>query len=185
MHDGDPAHIILHDLHLSRLGNMLAGARCIALCFPIQPHIQRTVKALSPSGLTMVCQDHLGITFSGKELIDPCHHRTSIMPHREQASTRRWRPLHLRLTEVAPHRFFYIVPIDGEIDLKLPGTLGKALGIVICQAPLPQIRRQGWMEMFSTIKVANRFRDVPQLKVDHTSLHVDMRITRLSLEVLR
>ena len=185
MHDGDPAHILCHDLHLSRLGNMLAGECCIARCFPIQPHIQRTVKALSPSGLTMVCQDRLGITFPGKELIDPCHHRTGIVPHRQQASTRRWRTLYLRLTEVTPHRFFYIVPIDGEIYLKLLGTLRKAPGIVICQTPLPQIRRQGWVEMFRMIKVANRFSNVPPLKVDHTSLHVDIRITWVSLEVLR
>ena len=77
---------------------MLAGVCYIALCFPIQPHIQRTVKVLSPSGMAMVCQDRLGITVPGKELIDLSQHLTGIVPHREQVSTRRWHTLQLRLT---------------------------------------------------------------------------------------
>jgi hypothetical protein len=135
--------------------------------------------------MAMLCQNRLGITCPGKELINPCHHRTGIVPHRQQVGTRRWRTLHLRLTEVAPYRFFYIVPIDGEIYLKLPGAVHKAPGIVICQAPLPQIRRQGRVEVFGTIKVANRCRNVSQLKADHAPLHIDVRITRVHLEVLR
>ena len=75
------------------------------------------------------------------------------------------------------------MPIDGEIHLKLFGTVCEALSIVIRQAALPQIGRQGWVEVFSTIKIANRFSDGPQLKVDHAPLYIDLGIVRVRLEV--
>jgi hypothetical protein len=63
------------------------------------------------------------------------------------------RPLELRLTEVAPDRFLDIVPIDGEICLKLFRTILKALGIVIRNAPLPEVRGQAGVQVFRTIEI--------------------------------
>jgi hypothetical protein len=50
---------------------------------------------------------------------------------------------------------------------------------------LPQIRRQGRVEMFGPIKVVNRCRNVPQLKVGHAALYIILRMTRLHRKVLR
>ena len=57
------------------------------------------------------------------------------------------------------------MPIDGEIHFKLFGAVREAISIVIRQAALPQIGSQGRVEVFSTIKIANRCGNMdPSLK---------------------
>ena len=185
MHARYPAHIVLPYLHLRRLRNVVAGAFCLACGLTIQPYIEMTVKAVAPSGIAMLGYHHFWSACPGEELIHPAHHRPGIMPDGEQASTCRWHALRLRLAQVAPHRFFDIVPIDGEIDLELVGAVLEASGIVIRDAPLPQRRRQGGVEVFGTIEICNRWRNVPELKGDHAPLDVDRGVVRVRLEASR
>ena len=131
MHHRDPAHVIIHDLHGSRLSDVLTGAWCISSGLIIQPDIEIAVKLLAPSSVSILCADHLSITFPGKQLVYPCHHWTSIVSHRQEARARHLRALELCLTQIAPHCFFHIVLIDGEIHRELVGTICETLGIII------------------------------------------------------
>src|SRR5918996_6530173 len=87
------------------------------------------------------------------------------------------RSLYLSLTEVAPHRFLSVVSVDGEVYLKLFGPVLKALGIVIRDASLPEIRGQGGVQAFGTIEVVDRRRHVPQLERSHPPLYEELGVT--------
>src|SRR5262249_19720684 len=97
----------------------------------IQPDIEITVKLLALAGVSILRADYLGITFSSKQLIYPCHHRTSIVAYWQEAGASCLRTLDLCLTQIAPYRFFHIVLIDREIHLELFGAICETLGIVI------------------------------------------------------
>jgi hypothetical protein len=49
MHHRDPAHVIIHDLHGSRLGDVLTGAWFISSGLIIQPNVEMTVRLLLDS----------------------------------------------------------------------------------------------------------------------------------------
>src|SRR5262245_25547705 len=106
MHNGHPSHIILSDLHICRLDDVMAGGFALSCYLTDQHHIEITVEAIYSSRVTALGDHTLGIACSGKELMHPAHHRAWIVPYRKQSLTCLVCSLHLRLAEVAPHRFF-------------------------------------------------------------------------------
>ena len=122
----------------------------------------------------MVCQDCLDITFSGKQLI-PRHHWTGIAGNR---LARAAGILYLSPTQIAPHGFD-VCPLTVR-STPTVGAVREAISIVIRR---PRADRESGVEVFSTIKIANRCSDGPQLKVDHAPLYIDLGIVRVRLEV--
>jgi hypothetical protein len=125
--------------------------------------------------------DHgLGLAGSGKQLMH------QLITGRESRTGNRARRAASALLPAPDRgsatRFLNIVPIDCQVGLKLLRAVLKALGVVIRNAALPEIRGQGRVQMFGTIKVIDRCRYVPELERRHPPLDVKLCVIWVGFE---